>query len=209
MYSVVAKVPSGTTTDQFRRMLQDLLVERFGLRLRHETKDFPTYELVVASGGPRIKPVPPDQDKAPAAPPGTLPPLGTDRNGFPVLAPGAQGATLVSDGMVHSAYRMTMAQFAEELAPIVLGATGGPTEPFVVDKTGLGGKFEFTLQFAVPFLSVPGLDAANAADAEDPSGGLSLFVAIEKQLGLRLEKGRRSPMELLVVEHVERVPTAD
>jgi uncharacterized protein (TIGR03435 family) len=209
MYSVVAKVPPGTTPEQFRLMLQGLLVERFGLRLRHETKDFPTYELVVASGAPGIRPVPPDQDTAPAAPPGALPPLGTDRNGFPVLAPGAQGATLVSGGMVYSTYRMTMAQFAEELAPVVFGATGGPTEPFVVDRTGLGGKFEFTLQFALPLSPMPGADAANAAGPDDPSGGLSLFVAIEKQLGLRLEKGRRSPMDLLVIEHVERVPTAN
>ena len=50
MYSVVAKIPPNTTKDDFNLMLQNLLAERFHLTLRHESKDFPGYELVGEHG---------------------------------------------------------------------------------------------------------------------------------------------------------------
>jgi uncharacterized protein (TIGR03435 family) len=43
------------------------------------------------------------------------------------------------------------------------------------------------------------------AAAADPSGGLSLFDAVSKQLGLKLEMQKR-PMPVLVIDHVEQKP---
>lgn len=54
-YEIVAKVPKGTTEEQFKVMLQNLLADRFKLTLHHETKDLPRYELVVAKNGPKLK----------------------------------------------------------------------------------------------------------------------------------------------------------
>src|SRR5579863_5954307 len=47
-YDINAKVPPGATQDQVNRMLQDLLAERFGLKLHHESREVSGYELVVA-----------------------------------------------------------------------------------------------------------------------------------------------------------------
>jgi len=41
--------------------------------------------------------------------------------------------------------------------------------------------------------------------AFDPTGGLSFFDAIEKQLGLKLEKQKR-PMPIIVIDHIEQTP---
>jgi uncharacterized protein (TIGR03435 family) len=55
-YDIVAKVPPGTTPEQFRLMLQNLLAERFELRQHRETKTLPVYLLTVANNGPKLEP---------------------------------------------------------------------------------------------------------------------------------------------------------
>jgi uncharacterized protein (TIGR03435 family) len=62
----------------------------------------------------------------------------------------------------------------------------------VVDETGLTGTYYFGLRYA---------DEEHQADADVPS----LFVAISKELGLRFEK-RKMPVEMLVVDRMERKP---
>ena len=54
-YDIVATMPTDTTLEQFEKMMQNLLVERFHMVFHHETRDFPGYELVVDKGGPRLK----------------------------------------------------------------------------------------------------------------------------------------------------------
>ena len=54
-YDIVAKADGNATRPQLRLMLQALLKDRFKLTLRHETKDAPIYELVVAKGGSKIQ----------------------------------------------------------------------------------------------------------------------------------------------------------
>src|SRR6185437_12275719 len=67
LYIITATMPPGTTKTQFRLMLQDLLAERFGLAVHHETRDFPGYALTVASGKPKISPWNADANAAPVA----------------------------------------------------------------------------------------------------------------------------------------------
>jgi uncharacterized protein (TIGR03435 family) len=64
-YSIAATLPAGTTKDQFRMMLQNLLAERFHLRLHHETRTRPRYALEVASGEPKLKEWTPVTNAAP------------------------------------------------------------------------------------------------------------------------------------------------
>jgi uncharacterized protein (TIGR03435 family) len=66
----------------------------------------------------------------------------------------------------------------------------------VEDATGLTGIFDFTLEWA------PETDAANA------SGRPSIFTAVREQLGLRLEP-RTGPVTVLVIDGIERMPTAN
>ena len=54
-FDFTAKVPDGATKEQFQRMLQNLLVERFKLKLHHEQKAMAVYELTVGEKGPKLK----------------------------------------------------------------------------------------------------------------------------------------------------------
>jgi len=45
-YNVIAKVPEGATKEQVNVMWQNLLAERFGVVLHHESKEFQVEELV-------------------------------------------------------------------------------------------------------------------------------------------------------------------
>jgi uncharacterized protein (TIGR03435 family) len=56
-FDIVAKVPAGTTKEQFNLMLQSLLAERFKVTVHRETKTLPVYALTVAKGGPKLKEV--------------------------------------------------------------------------------------------------------------------------------------------------------
>jgi len=62
----------------------------------------------------------------------------------------------------------------------------------VVDKTGLAGKYDFTLEF------VPAAKAAT-----DETGGPSIFTALEEQLGLKLEPAK-APMDVVVIDSIEQ-----
>jgi len=54
-FDVVANVPPGATRDQASLMLQNLLADRFQLKVHRSTKELPIYALVVANGGPKLK----------------------------------------------------------------------------------------------------------------------------------------------------------
>jgi len=86
----------------------------------------------------------------------------------------------------------------------------------VEDKTGLDGSYDFTLTFTPINLlngggggrggdGGPGA-GRGGGDALDPSGGLSLFDAVNKQLGLKLEM-RKRPMKVLVIDSILEKPT--
>src|SRR5579884_2831327 len=65
VYRIDAPFPADTSEDQFRRMLQNLLVERFKIQSHHRAKEANVYSLTVAKGGAKIQPA---ADDAPAPP---------------------------------------------------------------------------------------------------------------------------------------------
>lgn len=71
----------------------------------------------------------------------------------------------------------------------------------VVDMTGLYGVYDFTLTWSP--------DGAASARPSDSPEGPSLFTAIQEQLGLKLEFRKSIPLDVLVIDHVERVPVAN
>ncbi len=79
-------------------------------------------------------------------------------------------------------------------------------EPRIKNKTGLTGIYTFVLEFSGGASSVrrpQGLDAPLASDPRGPS----IFDALQKQLGLRLEKTTAIPVEVIVVQAIDEVPT--
>lgn len=66
-FNVVATIAPDATRDQFHLMLQNLLAERFALKIHHEQREITAHRLVIAHGGIKLKP---HVDGAPAAPKG-------------------------------------------------------------------------------------------------------------------------------------------
>jgi uncharacterized protein (TIGR03435 family) len=202
-YDIVAKLPAGTTKEQFQLMLQSLLAERFKLAIHKETKELPTYALVVAKGGPKLKESPKeDPDAAKDAPP-PAPQVGKD--GRPQLPRGGRGMMVMmgSKGLHAEAARSTTTQLADFLS----NQLGRP----VVDETGLTGQYDYALDFSPEGLAtmkgvmaMPPPPGAGGGDG-GPEGGGSIFSAVQ-DLGLKLEP-RKGPVALVVVDSGNKTPT--
>jgi uncharacterized protein (TIGR03435 family) len=225
-FNISAKVPEKTTKEQYLQMQQNLLADRFGLKIHREQKEMPVYELVVAKGGPKFKesaPPPPQDDAAPAALPalGGRGPRQLDKDGFPVLPPG-RGTNFI---MMPGRARMQATQETMEHFIVMLSQQIGKP---VTDGTDLKGKYDFTLTFAPENSMMPGRMAfavggalppqppppsageggarSPLPDASDGEGAPTLFAAVQQQLGLKLEP-KKGMVSILVVDHVEKVPT--
>jgi uncharacterized protein (TIGR03435 family) len=81
-----------------------------------------------------------------------------------------------------------------ELAKMISEPAGRP----VLDKTGLDGRYTYVLTF-MPL-------SASAPESVSDSAPPDIFVAVQQQLGLKLEP-RKDPVEVLVIDHAERVPS--
>jgi len=75
----------------------------------------------------------------------------------------------------------------------------------VLDMTGLKGFYDLKLDW-VPESRDSGEGKGDSATLTDTAMGPTLTVALQEQLGLKLET-RKAPIEILVVDHAERVPT--
>jgi uncharacterized protein (TIGR03435 family) len=99
---------------------------------------------------------------------------------------------------------ITMAQFGTQLHRFAADYFAWD----VTDATGLEGAWDFTLSFTPHYLLRPGAASGDADQPAEPSGALSIFDAINKQLGLKLEM-RKRPVPTLVIDHIEETPTAN
>ena len=196
MYDIVATYPPGTTPSEAERwlMLQQLLAERFQLRIRRERRDTDVYRLVLARGDGRLGPqlVRSDVDcerwiaeKRPQAGAGGSSPVPGGRRPACMMSVSRQGFLT---GGTRTILEISLA--LQTLA-------GRP----VLDATGLKGTFDVDLVWAAA-----STDLARSPDLGSPSGG-SFFTAVQEQLGLKLEAGR-SRIDVVIVERVER-PTPD
>jgi uncharacterized protein (TIGR03435 family) len=59
-FDIAAKMPVGATAKEMPAMLQELLAERFGLRVHREKRQMPVFAMTVAKGGLKLKELPPD-----------------------------------------------------------------------------------------------------------------------------------------------------
>ena len=120
-----------------------------------------------------------------------LTPSAGDSSGLPTSELDGRGSL--------KARNMTMAEFAEGLQGVVLDRP-------VIDRTGLSGRFDFTLNWAPDEFQFPNRPA-NAARPDTDATLPDLFKAFEDQLGLKLES-TKAPVEMLVIDHAEK-PSAN
>jgi len=209
-YTVNATIPPNTTKEQFRLMLQNLLAERFHVRLHHDIQNRPGYELVIAAGGTKLKEWTPVANAPDYRP-------GRDANGFPTTPPSgtffANSSALTPGGspVFRVVYRDSMAVFCRALGAMINLSNGirrGP-QARVVDRTGLTGIYEMRLEFADGLRpsSAPVDGETGAPVARDPGEAPSIFTAVQKQLGLKLQKVQSVPVDVLVVDSADKVPT--
>ncbi len=208
-YEVIAKIPPGATKDQVRVMWQNLLADRFGLTLHHQSKVFQVEEMQIAKAG-KLKETtlganPPDAPPPAAGLPFTPPKM--DKNGVPELSAPGLIMMMTMGPTGPSAHMVGKAQTTAQLA----GMVGNELDRPVVDKTGLTGKYDFVLEFA-PDPSrmrlppgAPSPPPGSDANPTDPTG-LTIVGALQQQLGLRLAS-TKAPLDTLVIDHAEKVPT--
>jgi bla regulator protein BlaR1 len=197
LVEVEATMPVNTTREQFNVMLQNLLADRLGLRVHWATQQIDMYKLVVAKGGPKFKPAAPDSPQASGDASRNGGPDKIGANGFPIPPPG--NAPWIGGG---PGGKMGMRGHNETIAEMAL-AIGRRTLPGpLVDETGLTGKYDYTIFWSMSTQSA----ALRGAPATDEPDGPSIFDAVEDQLGLKIEK-TKGPVQMLVVDHVEKKPT--
>lgn len=171
--------PDGVTR-QHLAMLRTLLEDRFQVKARMEKRELPIYALVLAKKdgalGPDLKRS--TLDCSPGAPP----PSDGIKCGV-----SSDGPALVGRGMPISALVTFL-----NISPAV--------GRLVQDHTGLTGFYDARLNFVRPFVLGPG----GAVPNPDVDSGPTIFTALQEQLGLKLES-RKAPVDVLVIEHIERL----
>jgi len=181
LYDLNAKAEGNAPLDQMGGpMLQTLLEDRMKLIVHRETRELPVYSLTAARSGAKVTAfkegscVPIDLRLLQPTP-------GEPRPVFCGTSSRTKGPTTMLNG-----HGVTMENLAHQLSVTA--------DRPVIDKTGLTGLFDFHLELA--------RDAADSTPS-DGTAGLSIFTAIKEQLGLEL-KPDKGPVEVLVVDHVER-----
>jgi uncharacterized protein (TIGR03435 family) len=185
-FDLVAKATSGKRTDAppldegaLRVMTRNLLLARFRMAVHYEDRPVTVYGLTAAK--PKLTRADPSTRTAckfAALPAGSRSPL--TRN--------------------FVCQNVTMSRFAEKLRDLATDYM----DHQVVDATGLEGGWNFVLSFSSR--GAMQAETKQGAEAADPDGRLTVFEAIEKELGLRVET-RKAPMPVLVIDRVEREPT--
>ena len=179
VFALDATTDPHATEDQVRLMFQSLLIDRFGMVAHRETKEVEGFALTVAKGGLKI-PEAREGDKPPDLP-------GALRGAQESELDGKVLATIQGAGIgALTGRRTTMQRLADGLQRVVRTA--------VLDQTGLAGRYYFDFQFA-------------RENSPDDVNLPDLFHAVQ-ELGLRLER-HKGPVEVLVVDHIDKVPNGN
>ncbi len=203
-YDIAAKLPEGAKSKQLGEMMQRLLADRFQLKFHRESKEFPVYALLVKNPA-KLKESPLDAETADSA------------RGVSVSGSGGRGGVNLNLG--RGAYfsfadnrldakKVAMQGFADTLARFM--------DRPVVDMTGLKSTYDFAFDLAPEdyrtMLMRSAINAGvnlppEARQMMDAGSDETLFAGLES-VGLKLER-RKAPLDVLVVDHAEKAPTAN
>jgi len=215
-FDITAKAPEGTTkgTQDLLPMMKALLAERFRLKMHTETRELPTYALMIARSdgklGPDIKPSSSDCSNAAADAQKRAEELAKG-GGSALLSMLAKGETIPC--MIMPAINPSNptagfglrgnGQAMSGLTQLLTQVTGR----IVHDKTGLTGLYDFELRFDPQVLmamlpqlglNLPANATANLTSSDSPA----LLTALQEQLGLKLDS-QKGPVEVLVIDSAE------
>jgi len=198
-FDIEARLAEGTSKEQLSLMVQRLLAERFGLKAHFEKKEMPTYDLVVAKGGPTFQQAapPPAEEKNAGSRAAGQPKIMIDKDGFPLFPRGDGPGLIKMNGKARLRdVGETMDLFASECSVEV----GRP----VTNATGLTGKYDFELTW-VPDRGMDGGPLPAGAEPASAPSGPTFLEAVQQQLGLRLD-AKKGLVDILVVDHMEKRP---
>jgi len=177
-FDVIAKTGAAAPFDILRGMLKKLLIERFQIVTHSEEQPVQVYVLQ-AGKKPKLK----ESD-------------GTARSDCHIEN---------TDRRYYICKNTTMAQFAERLPDV----SGAYLRPPLIDLTELKGAYDFQLYWT-PKAALASARAstagASAEAATTPVDEFTVFEAVDKQLGLKLEE-QKHPVPVVVIDKVERTPT--
>jgi uncharacterized protein (TIGR03435 family) len=180
-FDIVAKTAASASFEELQAMARNLLEDRFKLVVHKEDRPVPVYALTAPKKSSKLKTAD-----------------GAARAGC------KQGS---ENGLrTLTCQNTTMAQFADRIRQ----TAGGYLDHPVVDLTGLPGAYDFVLTWTpVGRIGGRGGEAQPAAPvptAAEPAPTLTVFEAVDKQLGLKLTAAKH-PLPVIVVDHAERKPT--
>lgn len=160
-YDIVAK-PEGhwiPSQEERKEMLRALLGDRFKLTFHRESKELTAFALTVGKKGATMREGTPDASGAPS---------------------------IVLKGRRMTGRNASMSELAATLQPLIPLVHPSHADFPVIDRTGLTGRFDFDLEFALE-------ETPNVPD---------LFIAIQERLGLKVGLAK-VPIEAIVVDHAE------
>jgi uncharacterized protein (TIGR03435 family) len=158
----VPDAPGEPSWPQMQGLIRKILAKRFGLQLHHEQRELSVFALTVAKGGPKMTA------------------NTSDPNGRVHQQQKGSNSSVHVEGLTNA----SMA----DLATILQFHVDRP----IVDRTGIKGRYDFKLQWA--------LDETPISSPDAPPG---LFTAIQDQIGLKLER-QKAPADALVIDKVQR-----
>jgi uncharacterized protein (TIGR03435 family) len=196
-FAIAAKLPAGSTKEETPAMLQKLLADRFKLSLHRDQKVESVYELVLDTKGVKLKPSTTDVSKGGEG--GRPGQLFCSACTLGQLAEFLRGPANAAAGM--AAFRAARGQPEDD---VVERSIDRP----VVDQTGLTGVYDIDLQWVPPGGLPTGRTNPGVADFPPRDAAVkvdSIFGALEAA-GLKLQ-GAKHAFDILVIDHVERVPS--
>lgn len=182
-FDVIAKAPGNAPFEALQVMLKNVLIERFKLEAHNQDQSMPVFVLLSGKKS-KLK----ESD-------------GNARSDCKVVTRETQ-----VNGILACS-NTSMAQLAERLP----NYAGAYIHPPLLDLTGLKGSYDFELSWTAKRL-LPGArpsgpaESSSPAEAAVPAGDITVFEALDKQLGLKAEEQKR-PIPVLVIDHANQTPS--
>jgi uncharacterized protein (TIGR03435 family) len=164
-------------------MMRHLLADRFALKVHPERRPIPVYALLLSRSDGRLGPTLQRVERDCSRPASNL------------------SGCSISFGVDH--YRGNGQKWSDFVSSLESRSTTGRP---IVDKTGLSGQFDITLEWNPDIARVPE-GVSNAPTLAELEARPVLFTAVREQLGLKLESDTAA-MDVLVIDSVDR-PTPD
>lgn len=185
-FDINARASSEVAPDEMRRMLRSLLVDRFKLVAHTETRELPVYVLSTARSDRKLGPKLRESDAT----------CTKDARSFVPTGPG--GPPACGDFRMGARSLIARGMFMPVFAQVMRGRVGRP----VMDRTGLTGAYDLELEWSSD-LGLQQAPPGAAGAGELAPDGLSLFTAVQEQLGLRLQADR-GPVDVLIIDSAEQ-----